>query len=105
MFGVLMVGEEGAAFYAEDSYIVLMHVIAPHTIYPLHAHQIPEGYYIVAGHPELTRDGEHWETKPTDSLHYSRSWEPHGMRTNGEPMLSLDIYLPPFGWEGGLTVT
>ena len=102
MCGALLMGESGAAFYNQERFILLLHVMAPHTTYPLHEHRIPEGYYIVGGHPEFTGDGNHWIAQPPGSLYYNKSWAPHAIRTKAQPMLSINIYLPPFGWDGGL---
>ena len=103
MWGALVIGEAGAAFYAEERYIMMLHTMAPQCVYPLHEHRIPEGYFIIGGHVDWSRDGEHWEPRPPGSLFYNKSWAPHSIRTHNEPLLSLDVYLPPFGWEGGLT--
>jgi len=105
MSGALLMGEPGAAFYTQERFILLLHVMAPHAIYPLHEHRIAEGYYIVAGNPEFSRDGHHWIAQPPGSLHYNKSWAPHAIRTKGQAMLSINIYLPPFGWEGDLVAS
>lgn len=102
MFGALLMGEPGSAFYTDQRYILMLHIMAPHATYPLHQHRIPEGYYIVAGNPEFTGDGTCWRLQPPGSLYYNKSWAPHGIRTKDQTMLSINIYLPPFGWEGGL---
>ena len=102
MYGALLVGDEQCSFLCDDGYILLLHTIEPHSVYPLHQHSIPEGYYVVAGNNEWSHDGENWQCLPPGSLYYNASWQPHTIRTGDEPSLSLDIYLPPFGWDGGL---
>lgn len=102
MRGGLVIGDDGAAFNCEGGYIVLLHTMHAHSVYPLHKHRIPEGYFIVGGHCEWSHDGKNWSTYIPGTLFYNQSWEPHAIRSKDEPLLSLDIYLPPFGWEGGL---
>ena len=103
MWGAIVMGEEGAAYLTDERYIVLLHIQEPNAIYPLHEHRIPEGYYIVAGTNEWSHDGVNWETHAPGTLFFNESWQRHAIRTGQEPSLSLDIYLPPFGWEGGLS--
>tara|TARA_B100000029_G_C17405995_1_gene898908 strand:+ start:464 stop:925 length:462 start_codon:yes stop_codon:yes gene_type:complete len=102
MTGAMVFGEPGSPYMIEQRCIVLLHVQMPHAIYPLHEHRIPEAYYIVAGNNEWTHDGVVWERHQPGELFYNASWQPHAIRTGDEPSLSLDVYLPPFGWEGGL---
>ena len=97
MFGALIAGDEGSNFNCDQGYILLLHTMQPYSIYPLHEHRIPEGYCILGGHCEWTHDGVNWSVRPPGTLFYNESWEPHAIRSHEEPLLSIDLYLPPFG--------
>lgn len=100
--GALLVGEDDALFIGERRYIALLIIIAPNTTYPLHAHRIEELYYVLSGNADWSHDGTVWTTLPPGSLFFNRSYEPHAIRSNDAPLIAMGLYLPPFGWEGGL---
>ena len=102
IWGGLIVGEADAPFSAEDRYIALLILLLPNTTYPLHAHRIEEAYYVLSGQADWSHDGRSWTRLSRGGLFHNRSWEPHAIRTSDEPMIAMGLYLPPFGWEGGL---
>ena len=102
VWGALIAGEQDALVNTNERYIALLIVIEPHTHYPLHAHRIEELYFTITGQAEWSHDGKLWEAVPPGSVFHNASWQPHTMRTGDEPLLAMGLYLPPFGWEGGL---
>lgn len=71
-------------------------LMAPHTLYPSHAHSAVELYLVLGGTAEWQRGDEPWLRRPPGAfiLHPSRIG--HAMRTLDEPMLAL------FAWHGVL---
>jgi len=71
-------------------------LMAPHTLYPAHAHSAVELYLVLGGSAEWRRGAEPWVRRPPGAfiLHPSRIG--HAMRTAEEPMLAL------FAWHGVL---
>lgn len=102
VWGSTIVAEQDALFDSGGACIALLIVIAPHVTYPLHAHRIEEAYFMLSGSGDWSHDGEHWQSLPPGSVFHNRSWQPHTMRSHDEPLLAMGLYLPPFGWEGGL---
>jgi mannose-6-phosphate isomerase-like protein (cupin superfamily) len=70
-------------------------LLAPDTLYPLHAHPATELYWVMAGHAEWSRDSA-TEVVPPGRFVLHRSDEPHAMRTSAEPLLAL------WCWSGDL---
>jgi mannose-6-phosphate isomerase-like protein (cupin superfamily) len=95
-------GQEDAIFNSGERYIAMLIIIAANTSYPLHAHRIEEAYYILSGDAQWSHDGEHWTRLAPGSVFHNRSWQSHAIRTGDQPMMAMGLYLPPFGWEGGL---
>ena len=102
VWGSLIAGQQDALFDAQERYIALLILIDTDTTYPLHAHRIEELYYVLSGHAQWSHDGRNWETVPPGSIFHNDSYQPHTMRTSDEPLMAMGLYLPPFGWEGGL---
>ena len=83
-----------AALFAPACRIGLT-LMAPHTVYPMHAHPAVELYRVIAGEAE-------WQTPQSASLfppgtailHPSNL--PHAMRSYDEPLLAL------YGWSGDI---
>lgn len=71
-------------------------LMAPHTLYPTHAHTAVELYLVLGGTAEWQRGAEPWARRPPGAfiLHPSRIG--HAMRTLDEPLLAL------FAWHGVL---
>jgi hypothetical protein len=71
-------------------------LMAPHTLYPSHAHSAVELYLVLGGTAEWQRGAEPWLRRPPGAfiLHASRIG--HAMRTADEPLLAL------FAWHGVL---
>jgi mannose-6-phosphate isomerase-like protein (cupin superfamily) len=71
-------------------------LMAPHTLYPTHAHSAVELYLVLGGTAEWQRGAEPWARRPPGAfiLHPSRIG--HAMRTTEEPLLAL------FAWHGVL---
>ena len=62
--------------------------------YPSHKHEALELYNIISGNSFWQiNDKEFFEKKPGDKVFHD-IWEPHAMRTAGQPVLSL------FSWSG-----
>ena len=70
-------------------------LMAPNTLYPLHAHPAIELYFVIAGTAEW-RAGDETRRVPPGDLVLHRSSEPHAMRTFAEPLLAL------WSWSGDL---
>ncbi len=102
VWGALLAGQDDALFGTQDRYIALLIVIGSNTTYPLHAHRIEELYYVLSGSADWSHDGEHWTTLNSGSVFFNHSYQPHTMRTGDQPVMAMGLYLPPFGWEGGL---
>ena len=100
--GSILIGQDDAAFTSEDKYIALLGVMSPDTTYPLHEHRIRELYYVVGGHAEWSHDAKEWVTLPAGSVFFNHSHEPHAFRTYNQFLIFVSLYLPPFGWEGGM---
>lgn len=71
-------------------------LMAPHTLYPTHAHSAVELYLVLGGAAEWQRGAEPWTRRPPGAfiLHPSRIG--HAMRTGEQPLLAL------FAWHGVL---
>ncbi len=71
-------------------------LMAPHTLYPSHAHSAVELYLVLGGTAEWQRGAEPWARRPPGAfiLHPSRIG--HAMRSLDEPLLAL------FAWHGVL---
>ena len=102
ILGSLMAGDHESAYLTDGRYIALLMVVEPNTTYPPHAHQIQEGYYVIAGRGEWTVDGDPWRPHEAGTLVHVPSCDSHGIRTGDEPLVCMNLYLPPFGWEGDL---
>ena len=102
VWGAPIAGGPDAPFDSGGAYIALLIVIAPRVTYPLHAHRIEEAYFKLSGSGDWPHDGEHWQHLPPATVFHNTSWQPHSMRSHDEPLLAMGLYLPPFGWEGGL---
>lgn len=70
-------------------------LMAPDTLYPLHAHPAIELYFVIAGTADW-RAGHTTRRVPPGELVLHRSSEPHSMRTFAEPLLAL------WSWSGDL---
>ena len=57
---------------------------------------------MLSGSGDWSHDGENWQRLSPGAVFHNTSWQPHSMRSHDEPLLSMGLYLPPFGWEGGL---
>jgi quercetin dioxygenase-like cupin family protein len=102
VWGALIAGQEDAIFNSGERYIAMLIIIAANTSYPLHAHRIEEAYYVLWGEAQWSHDGDHWTRLAPGSVFHNRSWQSHAIRTGDQPMMAMGLYLPPFGWEGGL---
>lgn len=102
VWGTLIAGQQDALFDCQQRYIALLIVIAPQTTYPLHAHRIEETYFLLSGEADWSHYGEDWITLGPGSVFHNHSYQPHTIRSLDQPLLTLGLYLPPFGWEGGL---
>lgn len=70
-------------------------LIAPHTLYPLHAHPAIELYLVIAGHAQWTTP-EAERIVPPGNFVLHRANQSHAMRTFAEPLLAL------YGWRGDI---
>jgi len=105
VWGALIAGQNDALFNSAERFIALLIVIDADTVYPLHAHRIEELYYVLSGCAQWSHDGKDWETLPPGSIFHNSSYQAHTMRTFDHPLMAMGLYLPPFGWEGGLLDT
>ena len=71
-------------------------LMAPHTLYPSHAHSAVELYLVLGGSAEWQRGAEPWARRPPGAfiLHPTRIG--HAMRSGAEPLLAL------YAWHGVL---
>ena len=71
-------------------------LMAPHTLYPSHAHSAVELYLVLGGSAEWQRGAEPWVCRPPGAfiLHPTRIG--HAMRSGAEPLLAL------YAWHGVL---
>ncbi len=70
-------------------------LMAPWTLYPLHAHPAVELYVVIAGHAAWTTPDATRIVPPGGSvLHHAN--QPHAMRSFAEPLLAL------YGWRGDI---
>jgi mannose-6-phosphate isomerase-like protein (cupin superfamily) len=102
VWGSQILGHENGLFSVDEKLIALLILIEANTTYPLHAHRIEELYLVLAGEAEWSRDGESWERLGPGMVFHNPPWGPHTMRTGTIPVAAFGLYLPPFGWEGGL---
>ena len=70
-------------------------MLGPQTDYPAHAHEAEELYLPLAGSALWRRGEEGAAVRPPGLPIRHRSWEPHAMRTQEEPMLAIYV------WRGG----
>ncbi len=71
-------------------------LMAPHTLYPSHAHSAVELYLVLGGSAEWQRGAEPWARRPPGAFILRPSRIGHAMRTLDEPLLAL------FAWHGVL---
>ena len=67
-------------------------LLGPETVYPPHGHQAEEIYVPLSGRAEWSRAGAPFELRSPGELIVHRSYEPHAMRTNSEPLLALYVW-------------
>jgi mannose-6-phosphate isomerase-like protein (cupin superfamily) len=72
-------------------------LMAPETLYPLHAHPAIELYLVLSGHARWTTPTSDRIVPPGDFVLH-RSDEPHAMQTFGTPLLAL------YAWRGAIDV-
>ena len=70
-------------------------LLAPRTLYPMHAHPAVELYWVLSGHARWT-SGHADATVPPGAFVLHRCNEPHAMQTTDEPLLAL------WGWSGDI---
>ncbi|MEZ5775963.1 MAG: dimethylsulfonioproprionate lyase family protein [Hyphomicrobiaceae bacterium] len=102
IWGATIIGQEDAPFTASDRFIALLMLIMPDTLYPRHAHRIEELYFVIAGEGEWSHADNEWVHLKAGGTFFNQSSQPHAIRTVGSAALAIGLYLPPFGWEGGL---
>ncbi len=72
-------------------------LMAPETLYPLHAHPAIELYLVLSGEAQWTTPTSDRIVPPGEFVLH-RSNEPHAMRTFGAPLLAL------YAWRGAIDV-
>jgi quercetin dioxygenase-like cupin family protein len=70
-------------------------LMAPGTLYPMHAHPAVELYLVIAGHAQWTTP-ESDRIVPPGGFVLHQSDQPHAMRTHAEPLLAL------YAWQGNI---
>lgn len=91
-----LVGPHGLIPHAEVSFGLL--ALAPHTLYPAHAHPAVESYVVLLGIADWRAGAEPWTPRPPGSLVHHPSGIAHAMRTGGEPLVAA------YFWTGALDV-
>ncbi len=71
-------------------------LMAPHTLYPAHAHSAVELYLVLGGTAEWQRGAEPWLRRPPGAFILHPSRIDHAMRSAEQPLLAL------FAWHGVL---
>ncbi len=71
-------------------------LMAPHTLYPTHAHSAVELYLVLGGTAEWQRGAEPWARHPPGAFILHPSRIDHAMRSAAQPLLAL------FAWHGVL---
>ncbi len=71
-------------------------LMAPHTLYPSHAHSAVELYLVLGGTAEWQRGAEPWARRPPGAFILHPSGIGHAMRSLDEPLLAL------YAWHGAL---
>jgi Dimethlysulfonioproprionate lyase len=70
-------------------------LLGPEIEYPKHSHEAKEVYVPLSSQSLWIQGNEGWVSRSCGVPIYHRSWQPHGMRTESTPLLSLYI------WRGG----
>lgn len=85
----------GSGPQANDVSLGLL-LLGPDVLYPPHRHPADEVYLALTEAAWMHNDGS-YRPQPVGALVHHESWQPHGMRTVGRPLLA--IYL----WTGDVT--
>jgi quercetin dioxygenase-like cupin family protein len=89
-----LVGPHGRIPHTEVSFGLL--ALAPHTLYPAHAHPAVESYVVLLGTADWCAGDAPWTPRPPGSLVHHPSGIAHAMRTADEPLVAA------FFWTGAL---
>ncbi len=90
-----LLGEGGLG--AAPQVLAGLTLIAPHTLYPWHAHPAIELYLVIAGRARWWAGTDGPRVHPPGSLVLHRSGLPHATQTGADPLLAL------YTWRGDLT--
>jgi len=95
--GNVIVGPEGM-FPAQDLRFGAF-MIAPHTVYPLHAHAAEELYIVIGGSGRWWIADAPYSPRQTGDVVHIPSWTPHAIRTGAEPLLTLWVWMGDVSFE------
>lgn len=77
--------------FLADDVVVFIGFWGPNLRYPWHKHESIEIYSVVDGEAILEREGAVSRTYAPGETSYHRSWQPHALRTEEEPVLILAV--------------
>jgi len=89
-----IIGRQGLK--RDNGLLLGLTLMAPHTIYPLHAHPAVEFYLVIAGTALWQAGHEPAMARPPGSLIFHPSGVAHAMTTAAEPLLAV------FTWHGDI---
>ncbi len=89
--GNVIIGPEGM-FPSQDLRFGAF-MISPDTVYPLHAHAAEELYIVIGGAGRWWIDDQPYAPRAPGDVVHIPSWTPHAIRTDGEPVLTLWVWM------------
>lgn len=89
--GNVVVGPEGTYPTGEIRFGAFL--IAPDTVYPLHAHAAEELYIVIGGSGRWWIADEPYSPRGPGAVVHVPSWTPHAIRTDAEPLLTLWVWM------------
>ena len=90
-----IVGPDGTV--RDDTFLFGSFLIVPDTVYPLHSHAARETYVILSGQARWWNDDAGYRERMPGEVIVHEPWQPHAMRTDQEPLLTLWI------WQGDIS--
>lgn len=79
--------------YRSDELLLGFTLQAPGVIYPLHSHSSVELYGVISGTARWYHPHDGWTLRPPGSVMFHGSYQPHGMRTGDEPLLTWVVWI------------
>lgn len=89
--GNVVVGPEGT--FPEEKLRFGAFMIAPETVYPLHAHAAEELYIVIGGAGRWWIADAPYSPRRAGEVVHIPSWTPHAIRTGEDPLLTLWVWM------------